>query len=74
MENQRSIQSANFDLVNTNFGIDVGHTYDEINVTAYMSYTLSSQKDMHVDSKKDVHVDDSDLFLQIDKRLSEVTG
>ena len=34
MENQRSIQSANFDLVNTYFGIDVGHTYDGIDVTA----------------------------------------
>ena len=39
-----------------------------------MSYTLSAQKDVHVDSKKDMHVDYSDLFLQIDKRLSEVTG
>ena len=39
-----------------------------------MSYPLSAQKDMHVDSKKDMHVDNSDLFLQIDKRLSEVTG
>ena len=39
-----------------------------------MSYTLSAQKDVHVDSKKDMHVDDSDLFLQIDKRLSEVTS
>ena len=37
-----------------------------------MSYTLSAQKDVHVDSKKDMHVDDSDLFLQIDKRLSEI--
>ena len=37
-----------------------------------MSYTLSAQKDVHVDSKKDVHVDDSDLFLQIDKKLFEV--
>ena len=70
MENQRSIQSANFDLVNTYFGIDVGHTYDGIDVTAQMSYTLSAQKDVHVDSKKDMHVDDSDLFLQIDKMLS----
>ena len=34
MENQRSIQSANFDLVNTYFGIDVRHTYDGIDVTA----------------------------------------
>ena len=34
-----------------------------------MSYTLSAQKDVHVDSKKDMHVDDSDLFLQIDKLL-----
>ena len=34
MENQfRNIQSANFDLVNTYFGIDVGHTYDRIDVT-----------------------------------------
>ena len=47
-----------------------------------MSYTLSAQKDVHVDikkdmyvdSKKNMHVDVSDLFLQIDKRLSEVTG
>ena len=74
MENQRSIQSANIDLVNTYFGIDVGHTYDRIDVTAYLSYKLSAQKGVHVDSKKDMHVDDSDLFLQIDKRLSEVTG
>ena len=51
MENQRNIQSANFDLVNTYFGIDVGHTYDGIDVTAYMSYTLLAQKDMHVDDK-----------------------
>ena len=29
---------------------------------------------MHVDSKKDMHVDNTDLFLQIDKRLNEVTG
>ena len=34
MENQRSIQSANFDLVNTYFGIDVEHPYDRIDVTA----------------------------------------
>ena len=34
MENRRNIQSANFDLVNTYFGIDVGHTYDGIDVTA----------------------------------------
>ena len=34
MENQRSIQSAYFDLVKTYFGIDVGHTYDGIDVTA----------------------------------------
>ena len=39
-----------------------------------MSYTLSAKKNVHVDSKKDMQVDDSDLFLQIDKRLSEVTG
>ena len=51
MENQRNIQSANFDLVNTYFGIDVGHTYEGIDVTALMSYTLSAQKDMHVDDK-----------------------
>ena len=51
MENQRNIQSANFDFVNTYFGIDVGHTYDGIDVTAKMSYTLSNQKDMHVDDK-----------------------
>ena len=51
MENQRSIQSANFDLVNTYFSIDVGHTYDRIDVTARISYTLSAQKDMHVDDK-----------------------
>ena len=51
MENQRSSQSANFDPVNTYFGIDVGHTYDGIDVTAYMSYTLSTQKDVHVDDK-----------------------
>ena len=37
-----------------------------------MSYTLSAPKDMHVDSKKDMHVDNTDLFLQIDKRLNEV--
>ena len=74
MENQRNIQSANFDLVNTYFGIDVGHTYDGIDVTAWMSYTLSVQKDVHVESKKGMHVDNIDLFLQIDKRLSEVTG
>ena len=43
-------------------------------MTALMSYTLSAQKDVHVDSKKDMHVGDSDLFLQIDKRLSEVTS
>ena len=44
-------------------------------MTALMSYTLSAQKDVHVDSKKDMHVDDSNFFyLQIDKRLSEVTG
>ena len=34
MENQLNIQSANFDLVNTYFGIDVVHTYDGIDVTA----------------------------------------
>ena len=34
MENQRSIQSANFDLAITCFGTDVGHTYDGIDVTA----------------------------------------
>ena len=39
-----------------------------------MSYTLLDQKDVHVDNKKDMHVDASDLCLQIDKRLSEVTG
>ena len=39
-----------------------------------MSYTLSAPKDMHVDSKKDMHVDNTDLLLQIDKRLNEVTG
>ena len=39
-----------------------------------MSYTLLAQKDVHVDSKKDMHVDASYLCLQIDKRLSEVTG
>ena len=39
-----------------------------------MSYTLSAQKNVHVDSKKGMHVDDTDLFLQIDKRLSEVMG
>ena len=48
MENQRNIQSANFDLVNTYFGIDVGHTYDGIDM---MSYTLSAQKGLHVDDK-----------------------
>ena len=74
MENQRNIQSANFDLVNTYFGIDVGHTYDGNDVTAQMSYTLSVQKDVHVDSKKDMQVDNTDLSLQIDKRLSEVMG
>ena len=39
-----------------------------------MSYTLSAQKDMHVDSKNGMHVDNTDLFLQIDQRLSEFTG
>ena len=39
-----------------------------------MSYTLSVQNDVHVESKKGMHVDNTDLFLQIDKRLSEVTG
>ena len=34
MENRRSIQSASFDLLNTYFGIDVGHTYDGSDVTA----------------------------------------
>ena len=34
MENQGNIQSDNFDLVNTYFGIDVGHTYNGIDVTA----------------------------------------
>ena len=34
MESQRNIQSANFDLVNSDFGIDVGQTYDGIDVTA----------------------------------------
>ena len=43
-------------------------------MAAYMSYTLSAQKDVHADSKKDMHVDDSNLFLQIDKMLSEVRG
>ena len=33
MENQRSIQNANFDLVNTYFGIDAVHAYDGIYVT-----------------------------------------
>ena len=37
-----------------------------------MSFTLSAQKDVHVDSKEDMHVDDRDLFLQIDKKLIEV--
>ena len=45
MENQRGIQSANFDLVNTYFDIDVGHTYYGIDVTAYVSDTLSAQQD-----------------------------
>ena len=31
--------------------IDVGHTYDGINVTALLSYTLSAKKDMQVDDK-----------------------
>ena len=74
MENQRNIQSANFDLVNTYFGIDVGHTYDRINVTAYMYYTLSAPKDIYVDSKKDMHGDNTDLLLQIYKRLHKVMG
>ena len=39
-----------------------------------MSYTLSAQKDVHVDSKKGMHVDNTDLSLQIDKMPSEVTG
>ena len=29
---------------------------------------------MHFDSKNGMHVDDSDLFLQIDNRISEVKG
>ena len=40
MENHWGIQSTNFDLVNTYFGIDVGHTYNGINETAQMSDTL----------------------------------
>ena len=36
---------GNFDLVNTYFGIDFGHTYDRIDVTAEMSDTLSAQQD-----------------------------
>ena len=39
-----------------------------------MSYTLSAPKDMHVDSNNDMHVDNTVLFLQIVKRLNEVTG
>ena len=35
---QKSIQSANFDLVNTYDGIDGGHTYDGIDV----GHTFSS--------------------------------
>ena len=36
-------------------------------------YTFSPK--VHAcDSKKDMHVDNTDLFLQIDKRLNEVTG
>ena len=50
MENQRIIQTANLDLVNL-FWHRCGHTYDGIAVTVYMSYTLSAQKDMHVDDK-----------------------
>ena len=74
MENQRNIQSANFDLVPyPYFGIDVGHTYDGIDVTSEMSHTLSAQKDVHVDSKNDMHVDNTYLFLQKDESLSEVT-
>ena len=72
MENQRNFQIANFDIVNTYFGIDVGHTYDGIIVTGLMLYTLSAPKDMHVDSKKDMHVNNTDLFLQIDRKLKEV--
>ena len=34
MENNWGIQGANFDLVNTYFGIDVGHTLDGINEMA----------------------------------------
>ena len=34
MENQRSIQSVYFDVVNTHFGKDVVHTYDGIYVMA----------------------------------------
>ena len=50
MENQRSIQSANFDLVNTYFGKYIRHPYDRIDVTARMPDTLSAQQDrpMHV--------------------------
>ena len=68
MENQRSIQSANFDLVNAYFGNDVGHTYDGIDVTSLISDTLSVQQDRFI------HVYDSDLFLQLDiKRLTVQT-
>ena len=65
MQNQRSIQSANSDLVNTYFGTDVGHSYYGIDVTELNSDTLPALKDRHM------HVYDSDLFLQRDKRLSE---
>ena len=34
MENKRSLQSANFDLQNSYFGIDVLHNYDGVYVTA----------------------------------------
>ena len=43
MENHWSIQSEDFDIVNTYFGVDVSHTYDSINVRAHMSDTLSVQ-------------------------------
>ena len=34
MKNHWGIQTANFDLVNTYFGLDIGHTDDGIDVMA----------------------------------------
>ena len=60
MENKRSIQSANFELQNSYFGIDVLHNYDGIYATAYMSETLATQQVYGKHQR----------FLQLDKSLS----